>query len=375
MDYKFKDIKLCVFTWHGCVLQVEGTPTVAYLMGETPMITYVNTHAGLDSFRTTALAKGDIGPRCLICGPQDCGKTSLARILTNYAVRADWKPLLVDLDPCLNSLAVPGTLSASLIEHHIAPGATTVHHTAPVTYFYGQLTPAAAPTQYDNLVSRLAADVQTRLERADPRAKASGVIIDSTPWVRDGFAGLVHACAAFEVDIILVVGQDLLMKQLREEKQLAQVTVAKLAKSGGVVAREPMFRGAIRRTLIREYFYGPENIFRPSARQFSFTDLKIFRTGNFAQAPASALPLGSIRQIDPNRPQLVKPGLDLRHRLLAVLYARSEAEVATANVAGFVHVQEVDVSMQTLNVLVPCLGALPSVFCLVGAVTWTDSSD
>lgn len=40
-------------------------------------------------------------PRVLIMGPENSGKTSVCKILTNYAVRAGqgWAPLLVNTDP------------------------------------------------------------------------------------------------------------------------------------------------------------------------------------------------------------------------------------------------------------------------------------
>ena len=50
-----------------------------------------------------------------------------------------------------------------------------------------------------------------------------------------------------------------LCAQLREEKSLSGVTVAKLVKSGGVVQRERDFRHASRACLVKEYFYGPDN--------------------------------------------------------------------------------------------------------------------
>ena len=40
-------------------------------------------------------------PRVLVLGPENAGKTTACKILTNYAVRAgqDWKPTYVNVDP------------------------------------------------------------------------------------------------------------------------------------------------------------------------------------------------------------------------------------------------------------------------------------
>ena len=39
-------------------------------------------------------------PRVLVLGPENSGKTTVCKIITNYAVRAgqDWSPLLVNVD-------------------------------------------------------------------------------------------------------------------------------------------------------------------------------------------------------------------------------------------------------------------------------------
>jgi polyribonucleotide 5'-hydroxyl-kinase len=41
------------------------------------MLSYVNVHAALDQRRTTALAAGSIGPRAMIVGPANVGKSTL----------------------------------------------------------------------------------------------------------------------------------------------------------------------------------------------------------------------------------------------------------------------------------------------------------
>ena len=62
------------------------------------MVSYINAHAALDSLRRRAKEAGAMGPRAMVVGPQDSGKSTLCRTLLNYAVRANWKPTFVDLD-------------------------------------------------------------------------------------------------------------------------------------------------------------------------------------------------------------------------------------------------------------------------------------
>jgi polyribonucleotide 5'-hydroxyl-kinase len=102
--------KLAIFTWHGCTLDVDveygKAVDISYTSSETQAnIAFVNTHAQLEVLRDQALqtllqrqpmqnkpplpdmdmSRDSVdGPRVLLCGPPDSGKTTLARILIAY---------------------------------------------------------------------------------------------------------------------------------------------------------------------------------------------------------------------------------------------------------------------------------------------------
>jgi mRNA cleavage and polyadenylation factor CLP1 P-loop/N-terminal beta-sandwich domain of polyadenylation factor len=93
---------------------VTGHPSTEYVSEETPMVAYSNLHIAFEQMRVRALraihgspASGDeaeitpVPPRVLVLGPENSGKTTVCKILTNYAVRAgqDWAPLLINTDP------------------------------------------------------------------------------------------------------------------------------------------------------------------------------------------------------------------------------------------------------------------------------------
>lgn len=82
------------------------------------MYAYANVHLALDAMRIKAQRKvqgnppsggmpydgnnqDSEPPRVLILGPDNSGKTTIAKILVNYATRAgqDWCPMLVNVDP------------------------------------------------------------------------------------------------------------------------------------------------------------------------------------------------------------------------------------------------------------------------------------
>jgi polyribonucleotide 5'-hydroxyl-kinase len=97
--YTFVGKKTAIYTYHGAILQVKGVPSVAYVAEETPMLSYVNLHFALEKLRQAAEDMRSRGPRVLILGSEDAGKTSLTKLLTSYAIRQGRKPIVVGLDP------------------------------------------------------------------------------------------------------------------------------------------------------------------------------------------------------------------------------------------------------------------------------------
>ena len=63
------------------------------------MLSYANLHFTLEKIRQHAEDSQSKGPRVLLLGSEDVGKTSLAKILVAYSVRQGRNPVLVGLDP------------------------------------------------------------------------------------------------------------------------------------------------------------------------------------------------------------------------------------------------------------------------------------
>lgn len=102
--------KVAVFTWQGCTLEVKGKTDVIYTAKETPMVIYSNCHAALEEMRTESENENKRGPITMIVGPTDVGKSTLCKILLNYAVRMGRRPIYVDLDVGQGSISIPGTI-------------------------------------------------------------------------------------------------------------------------------------------------------------------------------------------------------------------------------------------------------------------------
>ena len=173
------------------------------------MMIYANLHFALESMRDEANSEGRDGPRALIVGSENAGKTSLVKILTAYATKLGRQPVVVNLDPKEGMLSIPGTLSTTTFTSVIdvekgwgsSPmnGPSQVPVKLPLVYHMGVANPEEKALFYKPVVSRLALSVMNRLQD-DGEAKETGVIID-TPGVisqgKNGYEIIQHIVSEF----------------------------------------------------------------------------------------------------------------------------------------------------------------------------------
>lgn len=163
------------------------------------MVDYANVHFALETMRQEAKAAGRDGPRVLILGPEDAGKTSVTKILTAYATKMGRQPLVVNLDPSEGMLSVPGSLTVTAFKSMIdveegwgsspMSGPSPIPVKLPLVYFYGLPSPLDADgSLYKPIVSRLSLAVAGRLAE-DKEAKVAGVIIDTPGIIGQGKGG------------------------------------------------------------------------------------------------------------------------------------------------------------------------------------------
>lgn len=80
------------------------------------------------------------GPRVIVAGPTDSGKSTLCRMLLSWAAKRGWKPTYVDLDIGQGSISLPGSIGATPVEMPIDPVEGNPLE-MPMVYFYGHTTP------------------------------------------------------------------------------------------------------------------------------------------------------------------------------------------------------------------------------------------
>lgn len=346
--YTFAGCKLAVFTWHGCEIETRGSAQHLYQTrrGETTMGSTLNAHAFLESRREKAarLAALDVvgavygngqlaspwvmspmvapfaaerdavrGPRVMVVGAADSGKSTLCATLVAYAARMSREPIFVDLDPSLNDCGVPpgaiGALGVETAQLSVEDGFGGLAY-APLAYWFGYESPSENGELYRHVVDRLAVAVGERLA-SDPAAQSAGLVVNTHGWVDAGGLGVLkHTVAAFAVDVILVLAHDRLYQDLKAAVP-PDVVVANLPRSGGLVDRNSQHRRRARHKRVHEYFYGPQSHLMalakhhrleppqllaplaPAMIELRFRDVQIFKVlARDAAAVDSMLPVG-----------------------------------------------------------------------------------
>ncbi|GLU11155.1 hypothetical protein SLE2022_279190 [Rubroshorea leprosula] len=372
-------LKFAVFTWYGATIEMDGTTETDYTADETPMVSYVNVHAVLDGRRNRAKASSSTdsdasqGPRVMVVGPTDSGKSTLSRMLLSWAAKQGWKPTFVDLDIGQGSITIPGCIAATPIELPIDP-VEGIPLEMPLVYFYGHTTPSNNVDLYKALVNELAQMLETQFSR-NAESQAAGMVINTMGWIEGtGYELLLHAIDTFKANVVLVLGQEKLFSMLKSvAKSKPNVDVVKLQKSGGVVSRNAKVRQKARSYRIREYFYGLTNDLSPHSNIANFSDLFVYRIGGGPQAPRSALPIGADPVANPLRVTPVNIDRDLLHTILAVSYAKEPDQILSSNVAGFIYITEIDVQRKVVTFLAPSAGELPSKYLIAGTLTWLET--
>ena len=363
-----------------------------------------------DFCRSQSSLQSSAGPRVLIVGPSDVGKSSLSKILINYAARQAWSPLFIDLDLGQNAISVPGTISAAPIDHPINPFEEGAHVNSemPLSYFFGDVTVTEnSKEHYKFLVEKVAEMMEARNSKND-HARHSGCIVNTMGWIEGlGLELILHAVKSLKIDTVLCLGQERLFqtlsRQFAKDAALAQqqqqkkekkksdgggdddgkkegdeasspaVEILSLKKSGGVVERTTDFRRKTRDDRFREYFYGFDflsNPLSPVAQSAFFSSVSFYKVGGGPKAPTSALPIGQESSTDPMRVAPVIPSMSLVNAIVAVSHGKTQSDLLTSNVAGFIHIVEVDMNAKRFTYLSPNPGHLPNTNLIVGNVKW-----
>lgn len=284
----------------------------------------------------------------------------------------------MDLDPGQGDIVPTGCVAAAPVNLRCVDPERGWKNITPITYFSGFASPADRAPVYSHHCGLLAQAATERALSSDV-ARISGMVINTPGWVDDqGYKLLLDQIAAFDPDVVLVTGYDRLFAALKQDvptrasgTDAEKLHIIKFLPSGGVVERSSVDRRQARANRTREYFYGPSGDWTPHSIPLDWKRIQVANVGARELDP-ELLPVGTDYTFNPLRATAVEPEdfESLVGKVLGVSLSPDLEHAADYPVAGFVHVQEIDVAHEKLVVLAPNSDSLPSSILIVGGVSW-----
>ncbi|CAN6839729.1 unnamed protein product [Brassica oleracea] len=282
--------QFAVFTWYGATLEIDGVTETDNTSVETPMVSYLSVHNSLQvqRHRVTSSTRDYVssqGPRVIIVGDTDSGKSTLAKMLLSWAAKDGCKPTFVDLNIGQSSITIPGTIAATSVEMPVDPVEGLPLHKALVHYF-GHTTATNNLKLYKYLVEELARELEAEFA-IKAESRRSGMVIDTMGWTSGlGYQLLLHAIRTFNASLVIVLGQ--------ETEPVYDLNKAFKFKKN-------------------RYFSGATNNLTAYTKTAKFTDMQVYRIGALIEKSRSTEPL----RITP-----VLIDKDLVNTVLAISYAK-----------------------------------------------------
>ncbi|KAF7458834.1 polynucleotide 5'-hydroxyl-kinase [Cryptosporidium felis] len=300
--------RIAIFTWHGCILQIRGQVQQEYESVNNSMKDYMEVIQVLDNRRNFSKLHGTSGPRVMVTGSSNSGKSTLCQILCNYAARRGYLPLFIDLDPRgstdkANMQFPAGTIGAIKVDEFFPHNKELKN---PLTFFFGHLNVTDDIQLYLYLCRLLSGAISLRNQNINDRnSQASGFILNA-PFQPSNEL-LKELIAIFDIDVVVVMDDpstqhyladqydykepqsyDGIEKQYLEElgkdggsansegglennpsaeryfEKLPKISVVGVSKSDGVISITSQRLTEIRRECLRSYFFGsPEFPLKP----------------------------------------------------------------------------------------------------------------
>ncbi|CAI4052059.1 hypothetical protein SKDZ_15G3880 [Saccharomyces kudriavzevii ZP591] len=326
-----------------------------------------NLHFMLEKIRMSNFE----GPRVIIVGESQTGKTSLSRTLCSYALKFNaYQPLFINLDPQQPTFTIPGCISATPISdildvqlptwgQSLTSGATLLHNKQPIVEIFGLEKINENKELYLECINQLGQVVSQRIHM-DPQVRRSGCIIDtpSTLQLDEDLSELHHMIKKFNANIMLVLSSetDPLWEKVKKEfgPELGNNNIFFIPNLDGVSKVDDVYKRSLQRSSIREYFYGSlDTALSPYAIGVDYEDVTIWKPSNVFENEVSKAELF---------PVTISPS-NLQHAVIAITFAERRADQTTvikSPILGFALITEVNEKRRKLRILLPVPGRLPS---------------
>ncbi|CCW61595.1 unnamed protein product [Phytomonas sp. EM1] len=287
------------------------------------------------------------GPRVLVVGDQNMGKSSLCRALVNLGVRGRRCGItFVDADVGQQGVSCPGSVSAVFMEGPV-PVDEAFNAVMPLSFFFGsKVVTVATRKRYLDLCACIA-QAATAVGFAKPHFQCGGMIINTMGWTTGlGQDLLIELAAIFSATHVIVAGSDVALETAMENSVLGRsVRVMRYPKQSLILKRNASLLAEMRTQQLVSYFVGtPRTPLLPARLVAKTTEVYFLNS--------LTLDLMSWQDIK-------------SCSLAAVVWADSVETAAEANVAGYIVLLEI--GKRFFSFLSPASGALPKPYLLVSS--------
>ena len=415
------DVEYCFQDWNFSVLAIEDSRIKWRLVNlmiplNDPFINNItpnenakyvyNLHFAIEKLRYSSFT----GPKVLILGNKNTGKTSLSRILSSYSIKNKaYQPMFINLDPSQPIVSPPGCIMATPISdlidlqspfwnESLTSGATKLHSRQPLIKSFGLEKIEENLDWYTEIVRQMLDTVDKRLYN-DPLVQRSGCIIDTPSCFYESYETfksiLQIIICKMKIDVIVILSSNVDSDSLVriEDEPINMIidknkcSVIKLPKLSGVIPNDDAYKRSLQRLAIRDYFYGDLNtVITPYVTSCDFTDLIIWQLpvnneydAFTSQENVEDKSISIDNQNDANtnnnenvtaadaiKPLTLLPVVvnqsNLQHAIITIYYCpkRSDPkEILQSSVMGFALITEVNEKRQRCKLLLPVPGSLP----------------
>ena len=320
--YYTRGSKFAVFTWHKAKILITGQVDSKYIRSSTIMQDYLELHANIQEDRENALISRTPGPNVVVWGSPGSGKSTLCKILINYALKMGNRPIYIDLDIENNEIVPSGWIGAAKVK---MPLPNDDLNEESICMYYGFKAANMVKSLYKKQISELSEIVKKKIENkkeemqkeyADltqnkqhtgavksilepystskiPLELASGCVINTmiTPY-EPPEKTIKRIAKLFSADYIIVIHFEKLYVKLREEyKTSSKVKLREQSKFCGIINAGDV-QNNIKNMSYRRYFHGKFGTLDTCEWSLPLDEWKLY-TIEILQLPLSAQPKGA----------------------------------------------------------------------------------
>lgn len=382
IDYNFQNWNFTIFAVEEVQLEWKGTDNHPVVEGEdtvpnqTAQYIY-NLHFALEKLRSQTF----YGPKIMVIGNKNVGKTALCRTLSSYTIKfKSFQPMLINLNPQESIFTPPGCVSATPISdildvqlpiwgQSMTSGATSLHTKQPLLKLFGLEMISENKTLYSHIIDSLAKDVDERLQN-DALIQRSGCIINTPPLSQldDNHDLLLHIIKKFDVKLVVMISDETNEDEILQFEKISQLITPEVGgkfirfpKLSGVIESDETYDRSLQRSATREYFYGnPSTALSPFSVTIDYEDLMIWEPINVINiTDPTSVGVTNMLQL---KPVTITPGT-IQHAMISITYAEKHAkpeDVRNAPILGFALVTEVNEKRRKIRILIPVPGNFPN---------------